>query len=224
MALRRTDGVVETQVTYTPPQAVVTYDRSKVGVEDLLTAITNTGYPARPASETAMKPGADPMAPVQLDALRTAFNAHPEKERVLAILSPTCGECIKGHEVMQQLFKCFASDRLSGLIVWLPMRPGDDASAATVQAGTFTDDRLLVQGWDADREIGKAFEKTLGLTRTAWDVYLVYEPGIAWEGALPPKPSYWMHQLAEDSGADQRYCLNPATLAREVEKRLDKTR
>ena len=77
--------------------------------------------------------------------------------------------------------------------------------------------------WHTDREIGKAFEKTLDLTRTAWDVYLVYEPGITWDGELPPPPSYWMHQLTEDSGADQQYCLNPVTLTREVEKRLEKT-
>lgn len=222
MALNRTDGVVDAHVTYTPPQAVVQYDPSKVGVEALMTAITNTGYPAKRASESAMKPRADPMPPVQLDELRAAFNAHPENVRVLAILSPTCGECIAGHEVMQNVFNRFESDRLSGLIVWLPMRAGDDAGAATAQAGTFIDDRLLLQGWDANREIGKAFEKTLALTRTAWDVYLIYEPGVSWDGALPPKPSYWMHQLTEDSGADQRYCLNPATLAREVEKRLVK--
>ena len=223
-ALNRTDGVLDAQVTYTPPQAVVTYDPSKVGIEDLITAITNTGYPAKRASHTTtMKQSADPMSPVQLDELRAAFNAHPENVRVLAILSPTCGECIEGHEVIQKVFNRFESNRLSGLIVWLPMLAGDDASAATTQAGTFSDGRLLLQGWDRNREIGKAFEKTLGLTRTAWDVYLVYEPGVTWNGELPPRPSYWMHQLTEDSGADQQYCLNPATLAREVEKRLEKT-
>jgi copper chaperone CopZ len=224
-ALNRTDGVLDARVTYTPPQAVAKYDPSKVDVAALITAITRTGYPAkRAAHTTTMNPGANPMSPVQLDEVRTTFNAHPEDVRVLAILSPTCGECIKGYEVMQKVFRRFDSDRLSGLIVWLPMLAGDDASAATVQAGAFTDDRLRLQGWDTEREIGNAFEKTLDLTRTAWDVYLVYEPGLTWDGEFPPKPSYWMHQLTEDSGADQQYCLNPVTLAREVEKRLEETR
>ena len=52
MALDRTDGVVEARVTYAPPQAVVKYDASKVGVDALISAISNTGYPARSASET----------------------------------------------------------------------------------------------------------------------------------------------------------------------------
>lgn len=224
-ALHRTEGVLEARVTYAPPQALVSYDPSRVGVDELITAITHTGYAASRADHTtAMEQDADPMTPVQLDGLRSAFNAASKDVRVLAILSPTCGECIEGHEVVRQMFTRFDSDRLSGMIVWLPMRAGDDARAATAQAGTFTDARLRLQGWDRDLEIGHAFEQTLGLTRTAWDVYLVYEPGVTWEGALPPQPSFWMHQLTEDSGADQKYCLNPMMLAREIEKRLEKTR
>jgi hypothetical protein len=50
----------------------------------------------------------------------------------------------------------------------------------------------------------------------AWDVYLVYAPGVRWEGDTPPTPTFWMHQLTADTGADQRYCLDPAVLEREV--------
>lgn len=223
MALNRTEGVKEAQVTYAPPQAVITYDPSNVTVEELEAAITNTGYRPTRADHSAMMSRADPMSPVELDELRRAFNAHQEDVRVLAILSPTCGECIEGHEVMGQVFRRFDSPRLSGLIVWLPMLSSDDASAATAQADQFTDSRLMLEGWDTDRKIGKVFEQTLALTRTAWDVYLVYDPGVSWEGDLPPEPSYWMHQLTEDSGADQQYCLNPVMLARELEKRLEAT-
>lgn len=49
-ALNRTDGVLDAHVTYTPPQAVVTYDPSKVNIEALTTAIMNTGYPAKQVS------------------------------------------------------------------------------------------------------------------------------------------------------------------------------
>jgi len=28
----------------------------------------------------------------------------------------------------------------------------------------------------------------------AWDVYLIYPPGVKWEKE-PPKPVYWQHQL-----------------------------
>lgn len=51
-ALNRTDGVLDAQVTYTPPQAVVKYDPSKVGVDALISVITNTGYPAKRLEKT----------------------------------------------------------------------------------------------------------------------------------------------------------------------------
>lgn len=125
--------------------------------------------------------------------------------------------------MIRRLFERHQSERLSAMIVWLPMRIRDNPGTAATQAATFVDDRLLLQGWDAEREIGTAFEKTLDLTRTAWDVYLVYEPGITWTDELPPKPSYWMHQLTEDAGANQDYCLNSVILDSEVAKRLEMT-
>jgi hypothetical protein len=109
---------------------------------------------------------------------------------------------------------------LKSLVVWLPMVAGDSPQAATARAATLSDPRIVAQGWDAGRESGLAFERTLGLTRPAWDVYLVYAPGVRWEGETPPAPTYWMHQLTEDAGADQRLCLVPEVLEREVERIL----
>ncbi len=162
------------------------------------------------------------MEPLSVEELRQAFNEAQDDVRLVSLLSPTCGECIEGHEVVKQMFDRFESDDLKALNVWLPMLQDDNSSAATEQAGTFQDERILTEGWDEKRVIGKAFEKTLDLTRTAWDVYLVYEPGVTWEDELPPKPTFWMHQLTEDSGADQEYCLNPGALASEIKKVLPK--
>ncbi|GIV59176.1 cation transporter [Rhodocaloribacter litoris] len=47
-ALTNLDGVKEARVTFTPPQAVVTYDPSRVTVDDLVRATTNVGYPSKP--------------------------------------------------------------------------------------------------------------------------------------------------------------------------------
>jgi hypothetical protein len=68
--------------------------------------------------------------------------------------------------------------------------------------------------------VGDLFAPRLGLIGTAWDVYLVYERGVRWEGADPPAPSFWMHQLTKDVGADQKLCLDPARLTRDVLARL----
>jgi hypothetical protein len=40
------------------------------------------------------------------------------------------------------------------------------------------------------------FQALINLTtEPAWDVYLVYEPGIEWNGSAPPEPTFFMHQL-----------------------------
>jgi len=235
IALERAGGVVDAQVSFVPPQATVRYDPARTTERLLSDVITNTGYPARRSdagyvarsasdelmrSDGLMQSHVDPMSPITPDALRAAFNNHSDQVRLVAILSPTCPQCIHGHEVIRQLFDRFESTELSAMIAWIPMKPNDSAAAATAQALTFTDERVRLEGWDTDRAIGGAFEKTLGLTRTAWDVYMVYDPGVTWSGALPPAPSYWMHQLTGDSGADQRYCLSPTALAGEIGKRL----
>lgn len=42
------------------------------------------------------------------------------------------------------------------------------------------------------------FKPALGLKDgVAWDVYLVYPPGVEWSTTHPPKPSSFMHQLHE---------------------------
>ena len=106
-------------------------------------------------------------------------------------------------------------ERLRGFVVWLPMLKNDDANEASLQASSFVDPRL-VQTWDGERDSGKLFATTLGLTRDAWDVYLLYGPGVMWSEGPPPKPTFWMHQLRPDSGADQRVCLNPAVFLENV--------
>jgi hypothetical protein len=41
----------------------------------------------------------------------------------------------------------------------------------------------------------KGYRETLKLPEDAWDVFLLYPPGVTWEGERPPAPAYWMHQL-----------------------------
>ncbi|SRR6266704_2869660 len=62
--------------------------------------------------------------------------------------------------------------------------------------------------------------RLLDLHQIAWDVYLVYKPGIKWEGPQPPRPTFWMHQL---EGADRKLllCENPTRLNSEVGKLLE---
>jgi hypothetical protein len=98
------------------------------------------------------------------------------------------------------------------------MRDGDNSTTAAEQAETIRDVRIS-QGWDSSRDVGKLFGAALDLHEIAWDVYLIYKPGITWEGQQPPHPTFWMHQLA---GADSSLllCVNPGRLNAEVGKLL----
>ena len=77
-------------------------------------------------------------------------------------------------------------------------------------------DRRVTQLWDPERKLGELVSRTLGLSETAWDVYLLYPPGAVWEGRGLPRPSFWMHQLGSDSGADPGNRLDAAEFSDEV--------
>jgi hypothetical protein len=150
--------------------------------------------------------------------LRGQFNASSQDVRIVALLSPTCAQCQSGHAVVGRILKKFSTPRLRALLVWEPMRETDSPDAAAEQANTLRD-RRISQGWDGSLDIGKMFGATLALHQVAWDVYLIYKPGITWEGEQPPPPTFWMHQL---DGVDPGLllCVNPARLGAEVDKLL----
>lgn len=237
LVLQKTPGVVSSTVSYDDKRAVVTYDPAKttpakvaaavatalsykVNVEGATAKAAVTTEPAAalcatpPATTAVAKPIALPS--YRLDALRAAFNNASDHVRVVALLSPTCGQCQKGQRVVQSVFAKYPNDeRLRGFVVWLPMLPSDSESAAGAQAGSFVDARVAQQ-WDGDRASGKLVAKTLSLKSNAWDVYLLYAPGVKWTGETPPAPTFWMHQLRAETGADQRVCLNPAVFLNKV--------
>ncbi len=153
---------------------------------------------------------------IDKEELREIFNRSSESPRLVALMSPRCPECQRGHDVVKALFDRFHSDRLRGVRVWLPMYPGDGQSVAEAEAATYKDPRL-VDAWDPQRKLGELFARTLGLTKTAWDVYLLYAPGIRWEEDEPPEPTFWMHQLGASYGADPARVLDPDVLARNLD-------
>jgi hypothetical protein len=166
--------------------------------------------------------GCVPLPGVRLEELRSEFNRAGQSLRLLAILSPSCPACQHGQGVIKSVFEKFRSERLKGFVIWLPILASDDAALARRQAEEFEDARV-VQLWDADRRFGEALAGRLKLSGTAWDVYLLYDPGVKWEGDEPPTPTFWMHQLTQQAGADPRLCLNPDRLMREVGRRLERT-
>ena len=112
-------------------------------------------------------------------------------------------------------------ESLKGMIAWVPMVKGDSALEAAELVSP--DERFILQSWDAKLSVSEAFAKTLKLNGPAWDVYLIYQPGVQWIGENPPVPSFWMHQLEKTSGADPTLHLRPAKLQRELRNALRTT-
>jgi len=188
----------------------------------ILTIEWPTALTAGAGQSTAVKRNvATEMLSVDADAVRKEFNASSDKVRIVALLSPTCPMCRSGHGIVGQVLEKFSSPRLQAILVWEPMREGDGPVIAAQQADTIHDARIF-QGWNKNRSVGKLFGETLGLHEIAWDVYLIYKPGIKWEGRQPPSPSFWMHQL---QSADPKLllCENPTRLSAEVGKLLDQS-
>lgn len=149
------------------------------------------------------------------------FNGASDSVRVVSLLSPTCGLCQSGHGVVKSVFSATNSKELRGFIAWLPMLAADDAATAATQAATFRDPRVA-EAWDGHRAAGALFARMLKLKGTAWDVYLLYPRGVRWEGDAPPSPTFWMHQLKAEDGADQKFCLDPARLRQQTLALLEK--
>ncbi|MGC1783802.1 MAG: hypothetical protein WA708_14865 [Acidobacteriaceae bacterium] len=128
--------------------------------------------------------------------VRATFNADAGKVRVLMLVSPTCGVCLRGaSEVSQQLSKAENGKGAAVYVVWVPRlgaREKDVSSATRVVATSWAN-----QYWDGDDLLGAQYKQVLGWSDNAWDVYMLYGPKAQWTGNLPPTPGFFMHQTDE---------------------------
>lgn len=49
--------------------------------------------------------------------------------------------------------------------------------------------------WEDSGMIGYLYQEVMDIEVYAYDVWMIYRPGIKWEGNSPPIPDYWMHNL-----------------------------
>jgi hypothetical protein len=135
----------------------------------------------------------------QAQTLRDAFNADVRTVRVVALVSPTCGACLRGASDLQHdVFADIGDARLRGFIVWVPKLDGREANVD--QATHTVADPRASHYWDGAAFLVRSYDTVLGLHQDAWDVYLLYGPDVRWDGADPPPPTYWMTQLGDTPG------------------------
>ena len=140
-----------------------------------------------------------------LKPLIERFNADRDKPRVVAIVSSTCGACVRGAiAVNESVVKADPSADVSIFIVWIDILAMDDHAAAQRMTVIFNDPRVR-QFHDPSRLVGDAFANGLLDQPPAWDMYLFYaaSPQQLWVDS-PPKPTDWMHQIGRSTAAPAR--------------------
>ena len=113
-----------------------------------------------------------------------------------------------------------ASKDFVAYVVWEPILKTDDERSSRKAVTLFPDERVK-NYWVRTRAVGELFQASIELDgEPAWDVYLVYEPGVVWDGDAPPEPTFFMHQLVGRLPDVQR--LDGPKLRDEIAKILSK--
>jgi len=98
----------------------------------------------------------------QAQTLRDAFNADTGKIRIIALVSPTCGACLRGAADMQtHIFGPIPDQRLRGYIVWVPKLGGQETHVP--QATHTIADPRAAHYWDGEGYLVHAYDQTLSL-------------------------------------------------------------
>ena len=148
-----------------------------------------------------------------LEPLIERFNADRDKPRVVAIVSATCGACVRGAiAVNESVVNAYPRADVSIFIVWIDILATDDYAAAQRMAGIFNDPRVR-QFHDPNRLLGDAFAKGLLDEPPAWDRYLRY-------AARPPQ--LWVAYSPTPAGRPpaRGLCSLPITVGESLEKRV----
>ncbi len=119
----------------------------------------------------------------------------------------------------QQVLDAHPDSELEVYVVWVPVLSllsleGLQGPARAAARKRLADGRVL-NYLDPELRLGLPYGRVLGLAgdEPAWDVFLVFERGVRWDGR-PPAPTVWMHQLGDAPWAQR---LDAQKLARLVE-------
>ncbi|MFQ5564376.1 MAG: hypothetical protein ACE5FO_12500 [Parvularculaceae bacterium] len=152
-----------------------------------------------------------------LQKLKDDFNAKAGTVRLLFIVGPTCGICLRG---MADLNDAFIADyqndpRLNTFVVHVPTLGAEEkhvAPAAKLMAGP-----RIWHFWDPVGTTGRLYSRIFDTETYIWDFWFIYGPDAVWTNETPPAPDFWQHQLG---GFPRNKRLNKKTFAAEAVKHI----
>lgn len=97
--------------------------------------------------------------------------------------------------MQESVLRTVTSEQFAAYAVWEPILR-TDTEPTSLKATTLFSDSRVAQYWVSTTAVGEVFQSPINLTtEPAWDVYLLYPSGVTWDGAGPPRPVFFMHQL-----------------------------
>lgn len=97
--------------------------------------------------------------------------------------------------VQEEVLSQMSDAEVSAYVVWEPVLRADGRIPAR-RATSLVEDPRATHFWADGLRLGELFQPPIALeSEPAWDVYLVYPPGVEWTDDGPPRPSYFQHQL-----------------------------
>ena len=153
-----------------------------------------------------------------LSRLRADFNANVGKVRMLYIVGPTCGICLRGMSDLQETVYSKKGDdpRIVTFVVHVPALGAHEANVAP--ASRLITNRYTTHYWEETGITGKLMEQVMGVDKYVWDFWAIYAPDVRWsDQRLMPAPSFWQHQLG---GLPPEKRLNANVFASKVDEYL----
>ena len=152
-----------------------------------------------------------------LSQLRGDFNVNVGKVRMLYIVGPTCGICLRGMSDLQEALYSKKGDdpRMVTFIIHVPTLGAREANVAP--ASRLITNSYTTNYWEETGITGKLMEQALGVNKYIWDFYAIYGPKATWSDERPPIPDFYQHQL---EGMPPEKHLDASVFATKVEEFL----
>src|SRR3984893_11758951 len=153
-----------------------------------------------------------------LSELRADFNANVGKVRMLYIVGPTCGICLRGMSDLQETVYSKRGDdaRMVTFVVHVPTLGAHETNVGP--ASRLITNTRTTHYWEQTGITGKLMQQVIGVDKYVWDFWTIYGPNVIWSDEhLMPAPSFWQHQL---DGLPAEKKLEPSVFAAKVDEFL----